>query len=144
MNKESDKMRERIRFRSFMCECHENVFKQKWLKSYIMQSALQVRRIFRIHSVCLCELWRPIQTIQWQKPRKQNSSPNSEYGMYCEPCYHQKSICITEKDVLYVCGILHTHKHINISNIKNISWNLRGRERERKKVEISFTLGLKS
>lgn len=33
-------------------------------------------------SMCVCVLWRPIQTIQWQKPRKQNSSP-TKFRMLC-------------------------------------------------------------
>lgn len=88
-----------------------------------MQSALQVRRIFRIHSVCVFVCCGG-QFKQYNGKSQENKTvhqPNSECCVYCEPCYHQKSICITEKDVLYVCGILHTHKHINISNIKNIS-----------------------
>lgn len=77
--------------------------------------------------------WELIQTMRWQKPRKQNSLPNSKCGVcwgagvlppevylhnwggYAVLCH---AICTWN----FSCR--HAHKQIYISNIKNMSWNL--------------------
>lgn len=65
--------------------------------------------------------------MQWQKPRKQNSLPNSEFFV----CVRVLWAVLPPEVYLHnwegyaaIYGISHIDTHINLSNIKNISWNL--------------------